>query len=536
MIGGDNSSTATVLNACPFGVLTVADGIVRECNAAARDTLDIDSPDGEPVEAVFPDAVDRPITEVFADGDPTQSIEFDEYYPDLDQWLSVTVEPVPVGAAVYVKDISDRVAGERQVERLTGRLDRVAAISELLSTVLSQLIDASTREELAERICTRLGDVNRYAFAWFGERDPATDTMEIRATGGEAGETFASVRDNLESSPERQAMDTGRAEVIESVANDERVPPEVRRAAFADGIQSLIAVPLVHGETVYGVVGVYATQRDAFSERARESFETLGAVGGFAVDAIRNRDLLSANEVTAYTFEVTEPDAPLVSAATTTGAVLTVDGTVPPHDNHLTCYLHVDGESPNKTASTLRSESAVGAVRTLTDDGTAGRLEVELAAETPLHTAVSFGASIADARFTPDQGRVTAELPQGPEYDVRRLAETLGRRFDIDTVSTIRQERAPVTGQQLRTELSDRLTDRQTDVLRTAYLAGYFQSPRDSTAEEVGAALGITGSTLLHHLRAGQRKLLDVYFDVDSRADPTVGVNSMNQGNGNPDN
>lgn len=527
MIDGD-ASTA-VLDACPFGVLTVSDGVVRGCNAAAKELLSVDAPGGEAVEAVFPTAVDRRITDVFADGDPTQSVEFEEYYPGLDRWLSVTVESISTGAAIYVTDVSDRVADEREVERLTGRLDRIATISELLSTVLSQLIGASTREEIAETICTRLGDVDRYAFAWFGERDPATDTMEVRATAGETGETVVCVRDNLESSPERRAMDTGRTEVIESVANDERVPPPVRRAAFADGIQSLLAVPLVYGETVYGVVGVYATQRDAFSERARESFETLGAVGGFAVDAIRNRDLLSANEVTAFTFEVTGPEAPLVSAATTAGAVLTVDGTAPQHDDHLTCYLHVDGESPDETAAALRSESTVCAVRPLTDDGTAGRLEVELAPETPLYTVASFGASVGEARFEQERGRVTAELPGDPERGVRRLAETLGRQFNIDTVSTVRRKRAPVTGQRLQTELDDRLTDRQTDALRTAYLAGYFQSPRDSTAEEVGDALGITGSTLLHHLRAGQRKLLDVYLDVEPGVDPTVGVDTMGQ-------
>jgi predicted DNA binding protein len=53
-------------------------------------------------------------------------------------------------------------------------------------------------------------------------------------------------------------------------------------------------------------------------------------------------------------------------------------------------------------------------------------------------------------------------------------------------------------------------------VLRTAYLADYFEAPRGSTAEQVAASLDITGSTLLHHLRAGERKLLDVYLDGDT--------------------
>jgi predicted DNA binding protein len=74
------------------------------------------------------------------------------------------------------------------------------------------------------------------------------------------------------------------------------------------------------------------------------------------------------------------------------------------------------------------------------------------------------------------------------------------------------------TAREFRDELDDRLTERQKTVLRTAYLADYFESPRGSTAEEVAASLDITGSTLLHHLRAGQRKLLDAYLEDRAQA------------------
>jgi predicted DNA binding protein len=86
-----------------------------------------------------------------------------------------------------------------------------------------------------------------------------------------------------------------------------------------------------------------------------------------------------------------------------------------------------------------------------------------------------------------------------------------------------REEKREIeTAQAFRDELRDRLTDRQETVLRTAFLAEYFESPRESTAEEVAAALDITAPTLLHHLRAGQRKLLEEFFQAttsDSRAE-----------------
>lgn len=54
-----------------------------------------------------------------------------------------------------------------------------------------------------------------------------------------------------------------------------------------------------------------------------------------------------------------------------------------------------------------------------------------------------------------------------------------------------------------------RLTDRQREVLRTAYRMGYFEYPRSANATEVADALDIGLSTLAEHLAAAQGKLLD---------------------------
>jgi predicted DNA binding protein len=86
------------------------------------------------------------------------------------------------------------------------------------------------------------------------------------------------------------------------------------------------------------------------------------------------------------------------------------------------------------------------------------------------------------------------------------------RRFDAEVLAKREEEREIETAQEFRNDLHDRLTDRQETVLRTAFLADYFESPRGSAAEEVAAALDITAPTLLYHLRAGQRKLLEEFF------------------------
>lgn len=54
-----------------------------------------------------------------------------------------------------------------------------------------------------------------------------------------------------------------------------------------------------------------------------------------------------------------------------------------------------------------------------------------------------------------------------------------------------------------------RLTDRQREVLATAYDMGYFDYPRGANASEVAAELDIQRATFTEHLNAAQSKLLD---------------------------
>ncbi|MEA5410000.1 helix-turn-helix domain-containing protein [Haloarculaceae archaeon H-GB2-1] len=57
------------------------------------------------------------------------------------------------------------------------------------------------------------------------------------------------------------------------------------------------------------------------------------------------------------------------------------------------------------------------------------------------------------------------------------------------------------------------MTERQLEVLETAYYSGYFEEPRDTTGEELADALGVSAPTITGHLRAGQRKLFSLLFD-----------------------
>lgn len=59
------------------------------------------------------------------------------------------------------------------------------------------------------------------------------------------------------------------------------------------------------------------------------------------------------------------------------------------------------------------------------------------------------------------------------------------------------------------TDIDDRLTERQHVVFEAARQHGYYEWPREITADALAAEIGISKATVLEHLRKAEAKLLD---------------------------
>ncbi|PSP48670.1 bacterio-opsin activator [Halobacteriales archaeon QH_7_69_31] len=57
------------------------------------------------------------------------------------------------------------------------------------------------------------------------------------------------------------------------------------------------------------------------------------------------------------------------------------------------------------------------------------------------------------------------------------------------------------------------LTDRQREVVETAYEVGYYEVPREATATEVAAELDLDASTVVEHLQRAERNLMAHHLD-----------------------
>jgi len=522
------------LRAAPGGVIeTSTDGRVLDVDETAAATLEstTEALCGTNIRDAFPQSAAGTLREAF-DGEAVTDCSFEEYYPRVDRWLAVDVH-VGDTVLVYVRDRTDRMAEKERVDQLERRLERVREINGVVATVLQRVVDASDRTSVGETVCERLAGAGPYRFAWVGERDFPDEELRELAAAGDAPDLRSRIDEALGGEgtlPERAALETGGAQLVGAIADEESIPRGVRRAAFGHGVKSCYAVPLAYRGTTYGVVSVYSGREDGFSEQERAVLETLAHVGGFAVRALRQEDLLVADSITEVTIGVDDESLPFARAARQAGRRLSLDGAVPRGDGAVVCYLSVDDVGGDSDATdddaaqtddgsrpelrtTLVDDEAVTDVRWIRE-GENPQIQATLVGETPVTALVAWGASVAAGEYTGESAQLVVEAP--PDGEVRRIVEAVDETAtETDLVAKTESTRTSETADAFRNELDERLTDRQRTVLRTAYLSDYFDSPRGSTSEEVAETLDIAGSTLLYHLRRAQQNLVGAYLDAD---------------------
>lgn len=202
-------------------------------------------------------------------------------------------------------------------------------------------------------------------------------------------------------------------------------------------------------------------------------------------------------------------------------------------------------DAPGRCPVARASEDAASPVTSVARSSTTGAGPVTEEFSAPADAAVG-DATDAEAvvsagaetvyRFERDASEPcvceTIEAVAGPAVDVRAEDGTLVVTVRVEDSATVRSVverlRDRFGGVRVRSlqnladavdaggRLADdsRLTERQREVVTTAYDMGYFEYPKGANAGEVAEALDISRSTLAEHLAAAQGKLLGPVLDA----------------------
>ncbi|WP_254532093.1 PAS domain S-box protein [Natrinema gelatinilyticum] len=404
---------------------------------------------------------------------------------------------------------------EAELEERNRRLNRQIATTELIRRIDQLLIGADNQEEIERTVPERLVEADDIAFAWIGSVDPSGTRLEPRAWAGDGQEYLGDVSLSYDASSE-PAVRTARTEtptVVSNVVEGLQDDPW-RRDALDRGYQSVISVPLSHAEYSYGVLTVYADDPDAFADLKQTVVMELGEGIANAITEVKTREALHAETLLELTLRIDSSADLLSRVASMSGARVSYDGLGTHTGDETLLFFKTGGVPPEDVRTVLDEIVSVTDYRLLSDANGDCRFEATVVGDTIASRLVRHGGSPRSMHADGNRLEVTVDVPTGT--DVREFVEMLREQYGTVELQARRHvERSKGTRSELVASLFDVLTDRQLEVLRTAYFAGFFDWPRESTGEEIADMLEVTQPTVNRHLRVGQQRLLTQLFETE---------------------
>ena len=423
-----------------------------------------------------------------------------------------------VGAVGVVRDVSERETREARLREHRDRLARLNRIGDAAAAALDPVLEAGSREVIERRVCERLVDSDLYDVAWIG-RPEGDGSLVPRATAGADGCFHEAAERLAERTDHERSADLAfrRSEPVVNRGGWEREAAAAVREATGRDLRATMAIPLEYQGTTYGALTAYSTRGGAFSREEREALVRLGRAVGFAINAVGTRRLVHTHERTELEFRVGPSSSALAALSAAVDGECVLRWTTPatnPDGTHETAGTTPPGGSLHDLWLRIGIEgTADGADAVLEAADGAGIVEARVIDETDtgctvdVRAAESIPSYVVDAGAVPREvvadggyARVVAEAPA--DADTRAVVQAFTDATDAELVA----KRTP--GSTVGASPAGRLTEKQREALRTAETMGYFDWPREHTAEEVADGLGVASATLHYHLRAAQRTLV----------------------------
>lgn len=429
---------------------------------------------------------------------------FDETTVDLAETVAATIETA-----------LDRAAHEQELAHQNEELTRLDRLNSIIREIDQALVAAETREEIDRVVCEQLSASDLYEFAWMGETDPGTDTIVPREWAGIDPGYLDQLTITTDDTPTGQgpigtALRTRDPQVVQDIITAARFAPW-REHTLEQGVRSCISIPLVYNDTLYGVVTVYA-EDPLTNERHHDVLAELGETVANAISSVETKQALQTDSVVELKIQVREPDTILSRLAQQVSCQIEFEGLVSHSAETAQVFITTHGASADEICTAATASLAIETVTTLSESEDGCR--IKLVVTNPPLASVLIDQDAEIRQLTLDGDGATAVVALPTTRDVRSVIETVQTTFP--ETELISRRTCPRSHEPLHTRRAvyeKSLTDRQQDTLRTAYLSGFFESPRETTGQEIAEAMDVSQPTFVQHLRAGQRNLFEMLFD-----------------------
>ena len=441
---------------------------------------------------------------------------FDEVTQELTDLLAATAE----AALDRVDRESQLREQDRELQRQNEQLTALNQINNTIREIDQTIVQAETQEEINHAVCERLTDTDRFEFAWIGNVNPGANTVEPRAWAGKEQGYLDSqpiAVDASKTEPAGQTAATGDVTMVANVAADLRDAPW-RSDALTRDFLSVLSIPLVYNDLRHGILTIYADTKDAFGETTRTVLRELGETIASALSAIERKHALLTTSVTRVEFALDDERFLLSRLAQSAECTLSYEGGIQHAPTGDSVFVTVEDANVQRVAEAAAGMMAIDDVTRISeDDSDTGVLRLQLSQPFLALELADHGAIFREATANPDGTTLVVDVPQS--VDVRNIAQLVHDTFS--NVELKRKETLEHGSEHDRSSqfLTD-ITERQFEVVQTAYYSGYFESPRKNSGEDIAAMLNISPPAFYQHVRTVEKKLFAVLFEEDNLSSP----------------
>lgn len=228
------------------------------------------------------------------------------------------------------------------------------------------------------------------------------------------------------------------------------------------------------------------------------------------------RDTPSTSSVVEVVFSTTDTSYPFVGVSREAWCELRLEKMLPRSEGRFAEFFTVIGADPQRIVELVAGDDDRIEPRLVASHETGGLIEFVVSEGCPARYLAELGAIPREVGGDRGEGRIVVEIPRGQAavevtgaFLDRFPTVELAAKREIDHVTSV------FTPREFEHLVSERLTDRQREVLSLAYESGYYDRPRETTGEALAETLDINPSTFAQHIRAAERNLLSLLYESD---------------------
>jgi PAS domain S-box-containing protein len=422
---------------------------------------------------------------------------FDDWTVSLVETLGATTE-----AAIT------RTKQQQELQQQNQQLRDIEALNEQIREIAQTVVEADTRADLEQLVCEKLTNASQIDFAWIGRVDHQANRLSPQTQAGAGRGYLDDVSLSLEADSDAEpSVQAARSKAVCDCASttENLLNTDWRSEAVERGFSSVLCIPLVHEESLYGVVSMYATTSDGFSTPLRSVLEELGDLLADAAVSKERKEALHADQTVTLSFDIRDQTCLFDQLVAGTDCRLQLDGLVPQSGDTTLVFVRVTDGTAEEVITRAEQLRCIETSR-LIENNDDPLVELQINGSF-IGTVLSNSEYVlANLQVSTEETTLTVEVPHAA--DTRQAMSLIESQFKTAQLRSKQQANGSGdTSTPLPGDILNTLTGRQREVVEIAYRAGYFDSPRRANGADVAELFGFSATAFHNHIREAQSKL-----------------------------